>query len=172
MRNLLTKTLFISLLSSVVVLPGAQAGPATAGGKKLARVALGAGVGIMVIGVGDTLGVTRDKRRTVQAIKSVLVFATGAATGVAVGGGTVGEIIATGVGEILGVGTAFATGTLLGKILKARGLRVPQATRNRITALVVLGGPVVGVAVERRTKLIEKYFSRKTAAGETIGNAS
>ncbi len=78
MKNLLTKMLFVSLLSSAVIPSGVQASSSTVGGKKF-DVVLGAGVGTVA-------GIILSWKRS-SFIEALALMAGGAAAGV----GTVGS---------------------------------------------------------------------------------
>ncbi len=114
MKNLLTKTLFISLLSSAVMPSGIQASFATAGAKKFAelyhhsvrvvghmigeRDMMGAGP---AVGAGDMIGIG-------------LAVGAGATAGAKVGKRVVvilaGEKAATGIGGVIGTGIGAGVG--------------------------------------------------------------
>jgi len=201
MKNLLTKTLFISLLLSAVMPSGVQAGFFTTNGKQFAKVALGTGAGLLVgtaAGVKMVVTIVEKVGIIVELFGIPVMTAVGAGpdpvniialevikgeiavllSPVAAGLGAAGAGIGAAAVELtLGSGGAVATGAGVGATITATiaGLATVEKSRGIAVMVAVVGtGAVVGAGIGAAMvrKIIAKYFSRRTAADEIIRRTS
>jgi len=168
MKKLLTKTLFISLMSLAVIPSGVQADAFTAGSTKFAKTALGVTVGA---GVGMKLATKIINQFGLKVRADIMIEFAGAGVGAAVvkaaEGAGVEEIIGAGVGAL---GGAAAGGMAAGEAVSRLGVR---GGREILAAGVIAGGTIGAEAVAAIIRKIrEKYFNRRTYTGEIIGRAS
>ena len=153
MKNLLKKTLFISLLSLVVIPSGVQAGFSIEDGKKVAKRTLPVAVGVAV---AVAAGVVRDPSN--KEIEAIMGGVAGvAAAGVeAIGERKVREIIGSGIGTAVATtGIAAIVELLMAKkdVLKVAGLGTVGLIGIGIIGVGAIGAET-GVAIIR--KIAEK----------------
>ena len=141
MRNLLTKTLFISLLLSAVIPSDVQAGFSIAGGKQFSKVALGASKGAAIAAVATRVAVMAEAvtaeavtvgqaeriamtvllaARRVVVGKAGKIAAVGAMVGAARAGGEIIKVVGAGIGAGVGAMAGEPTGMLVGKIISGK----------------------------------------------------
>jgi len=186
MKNLLTKTLLISLLLSTAMPSGAQVGSSTQDVNKFAEVVSALGVGVIagaVVGSSNiVLGVVSEMLGDKTGkLATLALLLGGGAVGAAIGAagaelklGTEGVVaIGAGLGTIGGLAAATKGCSILLTILPTI---LPTMIGESVqTIMIFLIGPVVGAvggarvgaAIVREIKA--KYFSRRTAADEIIG---
>ena len=155
MKNLLTKTLFISLLSSVVTPSGVQANPVAE--KFDDRVVLGAQV---VLLAGLIAADTELKLGTEGVVEIGAVVGAGLGTM----GGTVATLAGlSGLSKLAGLAglSTMIEGGIVGKVVG--GMKI-MAMIIGITGGAA-GGARVGAAIVRK---IRKYFDLRTATDEII----
>ena len=152
MRNLLTKTLFISLLSSAVIPSGVQAGFSITGGKQFAEVAL-----VVTTAVGIVAREVVDRK-----IKAEVALAAVAGAG-AVGAVAVEIISGTGLVGTIGAGTGGGVGVILGLLGGVGAEMIIEKEITKIGKIIIGGGGVVGgtIGAVGTKKLAEKLFQSK-----------
>lgn len=166
MKNLLTKELFISLLSSVVIPSGIQAGFFVVIEDEF-KVTSGTLIGMIVAaGVAEVLKVPEVEE------KVAVVMAVGAGVGAAVGTAVetarvevaVGSAVGSAVGTVVGTVTGFAAGSLARKVLEGQvgEGKVVEIVSTFVVAGVLGGGAVIGAVKGKR--ITEKLFPRKNCS--------
>ena len=166
LKNLLTKTLFISLLLSAVIPSGVQAGFFTTNGKQFAKVAavaviVGAGIGkkigIATPVVGSMIGLIMAERETV--------------IGMQVEGRVIAEeAVESGIGAaaaVIGLGAA-TMGTGAKKITGPSEVMGTLATIS-VLAAAAAGSAAIGRIAGKSIGTLATVFALKAGAGERVG---
>jgi len=146
--NLLTKTLFVSLLSSVVISSGAQEGFFI---KELAKKVLRA---VVVTVVGTAVGVKIVKKSG----KTVAKKATGGVIvlGAMVAGGAVAAVVREGI--LVGVGTAVVA---TAGVVAGATIGIKLKGDKEVVMGTVAGATIGAVAGEEMLKIIKKKIFQK-----------